>query len=58
MNTRTLEDVDKDIRRLGDLARDQHKENMRWKIIWERLDQLLEERFTLKLDHDILTLEE
>lgn len=42
--TRSLEDVDKDIKRLGNLAKDQLRDSDQWLITWDRINELLEER--------------
>lgn len=42
--TRSLPDVDKDLKRLGNLAKDQLRDSEQWNITWDRINELLEER--------------
>lgn len=42
--TRTQQDVDKDLKRLGNLAKDQLRDSDQWNITWDRINELLEER--------------
>lgn len=44
--TRTLEDVDQDLQKISDLAHDYSPVRyVLWKKLWEKLDELLEERW-------------
>jgi hypothetical protein len=41
---RTVEDIDKDLRNLRNIIGDSLRDSEPWKIAWERIDELLEER--------------
>jgi hypothetical protein len=45
---RTVEDIDKDLKRLRNIIGDSVRDSEPWKIAWERIDELLEERRVLK----------
>lgn len=44
---RTVEDIDKDLRNLRNIIGDSLRDSEPWKIAWERIDELLEERKSL-----------
>jgi hypothetical protein len=45
---RTVEDIDKDLRNLRNIIGESVRDSEPWKIAWERVDELLEERTKIK----------
>jgi hypothetical protein len=48
MKTRSVGDVDIDLENLRNIVADSLRDSEPWKIAWERIDELLEERTTMK----------
>lgn len=48
MLTRTVDDIDKDLKNLRGIVADSLRDSEPWKVAWERIDELLEERSTFK----------
>ena len=44
MKTRSVEDVDADLKNLRNIIADSLRDSEPWKVAWERIDELLEER--------------
>lgn len=44
MKTRSVEDVDMDLNNLRNIVADSLRDSEPWKVAWERIDGLLEER--------------
>jgi hypothetical protein len=45
---RTVEDIDRDLKNLRNIIGESIRDSEPWKIAWERIDELLEERRMLK----------
>lgn len=45
----TIEQVDKELKKLRSITLDTRRDSERWKLAWEKMDRLLEERFALKV---------
>jgi hypothetical protein len=48
MKTRSVDDVDTDLKNLRNIVADSLRDSEPWKVAWERIDELLEERATMK----------
>ena len=46
MKTRSVDDVDTDLNNLRNIIADSLRDSEPWKVAWERIDELLEERGT------------
>jgi hypothetical protein len=57
MKTRTLEDVDIDLVNLARIAGHFRYGSEQWRITWERIDEILEERGRFTDDGDMLNPE-
>jgi hypothetical protein len=44
---RTVEEIDKDLKNLRNIIGDSVRDSEPWKVAWERIDELLEERAAL-----------
>lgn len=44
MKTRSVDDVDTDLKNLRNIIADSLRDSEPWKVAWERIDELLEER--------------
>ena len=44
MKTRSVDDVDTDLKNLRNIVADSLRDTEPWKVAWERIDELLEER--------------
>lgn len=49
MKTRSVDDVDTDLKNLRNIVADSLRDSDPWKVAWERIDELLEERGTFKI---------
>lgn len=50
--TSTVDDLDVELERLSVLAKDYRRDTLRWNIVWDRIDRLLEERGKLLVEVD------
>ena len=54
MLTRTVEEIDRDLKNLRNIVADTLRDSDPWTIAWERIDELLEERKKLSAAKELI----